>query len=166
MVMQVLMDERSKNSLAKAKMKRLTNPQKEAVRLMAAGIGTLCIADTVGCEVQTIRNWKKLPQFKVALAEAIEIDAELHRFELKALYGKALQRVSELIDDKNPQIALAASKLVFDAEQNILRIAEEQEVLKQLETRMDALASNGIIPGAEEVIDVEEANDSNVSEPA
>ena len=76
---------------------------------------------------QTIRNWKRLPQFKVALAEEIEIDAELHRFELKALYGKALKRVSELIDDKNPQIALAASKLAIEAEASILRIAEERE---------------------------------------
>lgn len=165
MVMQVLADERSSKSLAKAKAKRLSSPQKEAVRLLAAGLGMGCVADTVGCDPVTIRNWKRLPQFKVALAEAIEIDAEMHRFEIKALYGKSIQRVNELIDDKNPQIALAACKLAFEAEQNILRIAEETEMLKALESRMDALTSNGIIPPADDIIDVEDPSDTNSSNP-
>ena len=155
--MQVLTDERSAKSLAKAKYKKLTNPQKVAVELMAAGLNNHSIADTIGCDIVTIRRWKTLPQFKVALSEAIEIDAELHRFELKALYGKAIQRVSQLVDDKNPQVALAACKLAFEAEQNILRIAEETAMLRQLEERMDALTQAGVMPPGPEGIDVEES---------
>ena len=112
----------------------------------------------------TINNWKKKDNFRVALAEEINIDAELHGFELKAIYGKAIYRVSELIQDSRiRRLQLQACKLAFEAEQNILRIAEETEMLKALESRMDALANNGIIPPADEVIDVEEANGANGS---
>ena len=39
-------------------------------------------------------------------------------------------------------------------------------MLQALEQRMDALASNGVIPPSDEYIDVEDASDSNASEPA
>ena len=62
------------------------------------------------------------------------------------MYGKAIYRVNELIEDKNPTIALAACKLAFEDEQNILRIAEETAMLCQLEERMDALNYRGDAP--------------------
>lgn len=132
--------------------------------MLATGMVTQCVADALGCTRNTIVTWKKKDNFRIALAEEIDIDAELHRFELKAIYGKAIYRVSQLIEDPNPQIAIQACKLAFEAEQNIMRIAEETEMLKALESRMDALASNGIIPPADEVIDVEEANGANRSD--
>ena len=145
---------------AKAMTKPLTQQQKKAVKLLAAGMTTGCVADCIGTTSTTVCNWKRKDNFKIALAEEIDIDSQLHRFELKAIYGKAIYRVSELIEDKNPQIALAACKLAFEAEQNILRIAEETEMLKQLESRMDALTANGIIPpAADEVQDAEIINE-------
>ena len=158
--MLTLLEEGNEIRAARAMTKPLTNQQKKAVKLLAAGLTTSCTADALGCTQVTICNWKKKDNFKIALAEEINIDAQLHRFELKATYGKAIGRVSELIEDKNPQIALAACKLAFEAEQNILRIAEETEMLKQLESRMDALAANGIIPpAADEVQDAEIINE-------
>ena len=162
--MLTLFDENNTAKLERAKSKPLSAPQRKAVKMLAAGLTARSVADALGCEHATIINWKKKDNFRVALAEEIDIDADLHRFELKAIYGKAIYRVSELIQDKNPQIALQACKLAFEAEQNILRIAEETEMLKALESRMDALASNGIIPPADEVIDVEDASDANGSE--
>ena len=158
--MLTLLEEGNELKAVKAMTKPLTSQQKKAVKLLAAGLTTSCTADALGCSQVTICNWKRKDNFKIALAEEINIDAQLHRFELKATYGKAIGRVSELIEDKNPQIALAACKLAFEAEQNILRIAEETEMLKQLESRMDALTANGIIPpAADEVQDAEIINE-------
>lgn len=159
--MLTLLDERNQLKAARAMTKPLSSTQKKAVKLLAAGLTSGCVADALGTTQTTIIAWKKKDNFKIALSEEINIDSELHRFELKAIYGKAIYRVSELIEDKNPSIALAACKLAFEAEQNIMRIAEETEMLKALESRMDALAANGIIPPADDIIDVEDPSDTN-----
>ena len=97
----------------------------------------------------------------------MEIDADLHGVRLKALYGKALDRVSELLDDPNPQIRVQAARLAFEAEQNIARALEEQRMLKSLEDRMDALAQAGIGGGTfepiqdAEIIDEEPADEDH-----
>ena len=127
--------------------KPLTSKQKKSFELLCAGLSPLCVADTVGISVDALKKWRKLPSFRVAVSEMMEVDTELHGVRLKALYGKALDRVDKLLDDKNPHIRLQACRLAFEAEQNIARVIEEQEMLKSLETRMEELA-NAAIHGA------------------
>lgn len=159
--MLTLLEEKNQIRAARAMTKDLTTVQKKAVKLLATGLTIDCVAGACACTSATIHNWKKKDNFRIALAEEIDIDAELHRFELKAIYGKAIYRVSELIEDRNPQVALAACKLAFEAEQNILRIAEETEMLRALESRMDQLAVGGAPPSLfEPAQDVEVISDT------
>ncbi len=142
------------NRLAKmaSKDKPLDSRQKKAVQLLCAGLAPKCVADTIGVGTDALTTWRKKPAFKVAVAEAMQIDADLHGVRLKALYGKALDRVSELLDDPSPHIRVQAARLAFEAEQNIARVIEEQQMLKGLEERMDAIAQMGIGGGAFEAI--------------
>ncbi|WP_413746084.1 hypothetical protein [Synechococcus sp. MIT S9507] len=124
--------------------KPLTSKQKKSVELLCAGLSPLCVADTVGISVDALKKWRKLPSFRVAVSEMMEVDTELHGVRLKALYGKALERVDALLDDKNPHIRLQAARLAFEAEQNIARVFEEQQMLQALEQRMEQLAEAAI----------------------
>lgn len=126
------------------KSKPLTGKQKKAVELLCAGLAPKCVADTLAISGDGLNKWRKLPAFKVALAEEMQVDADLHGVRLKALYGKALDRVSDLLDDPSPHIRVQAARLAFEAEQNIARVLEEQQMMKALEDRMDALAQVGM----------------------
>ena len=124
--------------------KPLDKRQTKAVELLAAGLVATAVADSVGITRRQLQTWRKLPAFKQALSEAMDIDAESHAARLQFIYGKAIEKVSELLDDPCPQIRAQAARLAFDAQQNIARVMEEQKMLKSLEERMDALANAGI----------------------
>ena len=125
----------------------LEDRHKQAVELLAAGLTTATVGDCLGVTGQTIINWKRNPTFKKELAELIGVDAELHKSELVRLYGKSMERVNKLLDSKNEHIVLQAARLVMEAHQATVRLAEEQEMLQALERRMDELqaaAANGV----------------------
>lgn len=145
------------NRLAKmaAKDKPLDSRQKKAVQLLCAGLSPKCVADSIGVGTDALTAWRKKPAFKVAVSEAMNLDVELHGVRLKALYGKALDRVSELLDDPSPHIRVQAARLAFEAEQNIARVIEEQKMLQGLEERMDAIAQMGIGGTYEPIQDAE-----------
>ena len=126
------------------KSKPLTKKQKDAVRLLCAGLAPMCVAEAVGITTAALGKWRKLPAFRVAVSEGMELDTELHSVRLKALYGKALERVNALLDDKNPHIRLQACRLAFEAEMQIAKMFEEQQMLKALEERMESLANAAI----------------------
>ena len=137
------------------KAKPLTSKQKKAVELLCAGLVPKCVAEALGVSKQCLNSWRSLPAFKWAVSDAMQIDADLHGVRLKALYGKALDRVSELLDDPSPHIRVQAARLAFEAEQNIARVIEEQQMLKGLEERMDAIAQMGIGGHFEPIQDAE-----------
>jgi len=124
----------------------------KAVELLAAGLAPKGVADTVGVTTQQLSMWRKKPAFKLALSEAMQIDADVHGARLQLLYGKALDRVSDLLDDPSPHIRVQAARLAFEAQQNIARVIEEQKMMEALEARMDALAEAGAIGGTFEPI--------------
>ena len=126
--------------------KPLTKKQKKAVDLLCAGLAPKIVADTLGISGDGLNKWRKLPAFKVALSEEMQVDADLHGVRLRALYGKAITRVSELLDDPSPHIRVQAARLAFEAEQNIMRVAEEAQMMRALEERMDQLAAGGAPP--------------------
>ena len=134
----------------------LEERHEQAVQMLAAGLSTASAAEAIGVDQATVTYWKRNPIFKRALADAIGMDAELHKFELIRLYAKAQQRVDELLDSKNEQIRLQASRLIFEAHAATIRLAEEQQVLAELEQRMDAIAeaagasSTAILQAAED----------------
>ena len=85
----------------------------------------------------------------------MSLDADLHGARLQALFGKAVERVSELLDDPSPHIRVQAARLAFEAQAQIARVAEEAEMMKQLEARMDAIAEASIGGTFEPVQDAE-----------
>lgn len=135
------------------KSKPLTAKQKKAVDLLCAGLAPKIVADTIGMSTDGLARWRKLPAFKVALSEVMQVDTELHGVRLRALYGKAIDRVSELLDDPSPHIRVQAARLAFEAEQNIMRVAEEAQMMRALEERMDQLAAGGAPPSLFEPIE-------------
>lgn len=145
------------NRLAKqaAKDKPLDSRQKKAVELLCAGLSPKCVADSLGIGKTALDSWRRKPAFKVAVAEGMNLDAELHGARLQALFGKAVERVSELLDDPSPHIRVQAARLAFEAQAQIARVAEEAEMMKQLEARMDALAEVGMAGTFEPIQDAE-----------
>ena len=133
--------------------KPLTAKQKKAVELLCAGLSPLCVSDALGVTTGALKKWRKLPAFKWAVSDEMQIDCDLHGVRLKALYGKALDRVSQLLDDPSPHIRVQAARLAFEAEQNIARALEEQQMMRALEERMDALAIGGAPPSLFEPIE-------------
>ena len=125
----------------------LDDRQSKAVELLSAGLAPKGVADTIGITTQQLATWRKKPSFKLALSEAMQIDADVHGARLQLLYGKALDRVSDLLDDPSPHIRVQAARLAFEAQQNIARVIEEQKMMEALEARMDALAEAGAIGG-------------------
>ena len=124
--------------------KPLDSRQKKAVELLCAGLVPKCVCEALGITNSTLQKWRSKPAFKWALSDAMQVDADLHGMRLRQLFGKALDRVNDLLDDKNPHIRLQAARLAFEAEMQICRVAEEQEALKALEQRMEELAHAAI----------------------
>lgn len=122
--------------------RELTPRERKAVQLFCAGLSLRCVAETIGVSSGTVQKWKRNPAFRQALAEAMDLEGEIHNFELRQLFGKALKRVDDLLDDKNPHIRVQAARLALEAHSSILRMAEEREMIEALEGRMDALAAN------------------------
>ena len=145
------------NRLAKqaAKDKPLDSRQQKAVQLLCAGLSPKSVADAVGVGTKALDLWRKKPAFKQAITEGMDLDADLHGARLQALFGKAVERVSELLDDPSPHIRVQAARLAFEAQAQIARVAEEAEMMKQLEARMDALAEANISGTFEPIQDAE-----------
>ena len=106
------------NRLAKqaAKDKPLDSRQKKAVELLCAGLAPKCVADSLGIGKTALDSWRRKPAFKVAIAEGMSLDADLHGARLQNLFGKAVERVSELLDDPSPHIRVQAARLAFDGQ--------------------------------------------------
>jgi hypothetical protein len=119
----------------------LEERHEKAIELLSCGFSTAAAGECLGVTSTTISYWKRNPIFRDRLAEVIGIDATLHKTELVRLYGKSLERVDALLDSKNEQVRLQASRLIMEAHAATVRLAEEREMLSALEARMDALQS-------------------------
>ena len=121
---------------------KLTSTQKKAVELMAKGYSREMIANALEVSNPTIGNWKKLPHFKTALAEAINFKAESSNYKLHDLFRKALEEVEGLMQDRNPHIRLGAARLACESYSAIAKAAAEEKMMQEMEQRMEQLAAN------------------------
>ena len=136
----------------------LNAEQVTAVELIAAGLSNHCIAESLGVSNATITLWRRNPVFRERLAEAVGVDAEIHSFRLKAVYGAALDRCAQLMKSRNEHIALGATRLIMENYQSVLRQTEELEMVRALEAKMDELsaaASNGSMGALDAADDAE-----------
>ena len=121
---------------------KLTTTQKKAIELMAKGYSAEMIGGALEVTSATIRNWKKLPHFKTALAEAINFKAESSNYKLHDLFRKALEEVEGLMQDRNPHIRLGAARLACASYSAIAKAAAEEKMMQEMEQRMEQLAAN------------------------
>jgi len=122
--------------------KKLTSTQKRAVELIAKGFTYKMVAAACEVTTQTVNNWKKLPEFKKELADAINFKAESSNYKLHDLFRKALEECEGLMQDRNPTVRLGAARLVCESYSAIAKAAEEKELLVQMEARMEQLQAN------------------------
>lgn len=120
----------------------LTDVQRSCVELLTKGFKQEMIGDALGITPAIIRIWKREPNFKAALAEAINLRAETSNFRLHDLYRDALDEVGGLLKNPNPHIRLGAARLACESYSAIARAAEEKELLQQMEARMEQLQAN------------------------
>ena len=122
--------------------KKLTSIQKKAVELIAKGFTFKMVAAACEVTTATINNWKRTPEFKKELAEAINFKAESSNYKLHDLFRRALEECEGLMQDRNPGIRLGAARLVCESYSAIAKAAEEKEMLVQMEARMEQLQAN------------------------
>ena len=122
--------------------KKLTSTQKKAVELIAKGFTFKIVAAACEVTVATINNWKRTPQFKQELAEAINFKAESSNYKLHDLFRRALEECEGLMQDRNPGIRLGAARLVCESYTAIAKAAEEKELLIQMEARVEQLQAD------------------------
>lgn len=142
--------------MAAKKPKKLSDKQLKAVELLAKGYQIGMVVDAIQTSSPTIRNWKKLPEFKEALAEAINLKAETSNYKLHDLFRKALEEVEGLLQDRNPHVRLGAARLACESYSAIARAAAEQEMLESMEARMEQLAAN--MQTAQPILEAEDAD--------
>lgn len=136
----------------------LNETQISAVEMIAAGLTNQCIAEALNISSGTVTLWRRNPVFRERLAEAVGLDAEIHSFRLKAVYGAALDRCAQLMKSRNEHIALGATRLIMENYQSVLRQTEELEMVRALEAKMDELsaaASNGSMGALDAADDAE-----------
>ena len=123
--------------------KPVTQDQRDqAVELFAKGYAVQMIAGALNLDMNTVRYMKDKPAFKKKLAEAINLRAESSNYKLHNLYRQSLETVEELLGSKNDHIRLGAARLACESYAAIAKHAEEQELLKQMEARMEQLQAN------------------------
>jgi len=123
--------------------KPVTQDQRDqAVELFAKGYAVQMIAGALNLDMNTVRYMKDKPAFKKKLAEAINLRAESSNYKLHNLYRNSLETVQELLGSKNDHIRLGAARLACESYAAIAKHAEEQQLLQQMESRMEQLQAN------------------------
>lgn len=138
-----------------AAMPKLTDAQAEAARLLSQGYSTVMIGSALGVTGQTIKNWRKLPQFQAELREQINLRAESSNYKLHDLFRKSLETCEELMASKNEHIRLGAARLAAESYTAIARVAEEHQLLEAIEDRMEQLQAN--MQTAQPILEAEDA---------
>ena len=136
--------------------RKLTSAQNQAVELLSKGYSLGMVGSALEVTAKTVHNWKSIPEFKKALADAIGLKAESSNYKLHDLFRRALEECEGLMQDRNPSIRLGAARLVCESYSAIAKAAEEKEMLIQMEARMEQLQAN--MQTAQPILDAEDAD--------
>lgn len=121
----------------------LTEPQRLAVEMLAAGTDPATVADAVGVTARTLRRWRNRPDFAAAIADTVAgTFADARSAVLAASVAAALTARALMLDNCTPaavraRIALGLLDLARDMSADDLA-----DRLDRLET---ALCNDGIL---------------------
>lgn len=93
----------------------------EAMKLLAEGFTLTSVADTIGVDRWTVREWRDSPAGQIELAAArkareaafADAVADAHRIVREAL-PRALQIIVDQLDDPDPAVASLAARTLAD----------------------------------------------------
>jgi len=133
-------------------MKTLTPKQRAAARLLASGESGIETAKTLKIDPATLSRWRGLPDFE-RLSETYLATFEQEGVKrLKALKGKAVEKLADLLNHPNANVALKAAEAIlnrspapkeevaYSARHTPEQIAEAEEVNIELALRLKEFA--------------------------
>lgn len=97
------------------------------------------IAERVGVGERTLYRWMSDSHFKEELSKARRKVREESIETLKVLFSRAVNNLSQLLDDSDTRIRIRACQLVLDFNLEIIEFAELDERLKKLEDARDGI---------------------------
>ena len=106
---------RSKAPILKDEPPQLTEAQRLAVDLLAAGQRGGDVAQQVGVTLEIVTEWRQMPAFAAAVNARLQDTRESTRQRLRAMAGMALDTVEQVLGDEDapPQLRLQAALRVL-----------------------------------------------------
>lgn len=143
------------------KIKPLTPRQANALQMTLDGHTKGEIQERLGITQATLWRWRQLPAWNEQVSLVLRDSSGDGQGQIKSMLPLATRRLKQLIHSPTEGIALGACRTVLEAHANLVAREEQQQVLEELEVRLEELKSEvqqqGLLPhehGAE-VLDVE-----------
>lgn len=112
---------------------QLTTQQQEAILLLVDGYAVADVAETIGVSEPTIYKWKKMKVFAREYVRASQRVTETGMNLLKTNLTDAVNRLIEISEASSP------NRVQLEANKYIIRLVMEDEVLKQINDRLEKL---------------------------
>jgi len=152
------------------KLKPLTPRQANALQMTLDGHAKKYICEKLGITQKTLWNWRRLPAWDERVTVALQESSGDGQAQVKTLLPIATQVLRRLLLTSTDQVRLGAARTVLEAHANLVAREEQQQVLADLETRLeelqDAARNQGLLPHAHEAevldLELEEGPDSCV----
>lgn len=92
--------------------------QVQAIILLARGYRVRQVAEQLGLAESTIYNWKTYKDFSEALRDETRAYLDDVRLHLSALATRSVDRLGDLVDSEDPNVALKAVALILKSTGN------------------------------------------------
>ncbi|QVV66775.1 helix-turn-helix domain-containing protein [Synechococcus sp. LA31] len=150
--------------------KPLTPRQANALQMTLDGFTKTEIQERLGINQATLWRWRKLPAWDEQVSIVLRDSSGDGQGQIKSMLPLATRRLKQLIHSPTETVALGACRTVLEAHANLVAREEQQQVLADLETRLeelqDAARNQGLLPHGQEAevldLELEEGPDSCV----
>ena len=122
---------------------KLNQKHKKAILLISQGLNGVAAAKEMSVTPETLSHWRQDFDFQAELNYLFKEQQNYQRDKLRTLNSKALDALSELIDDaENPRVRLAASLKILEVTKlKLSRVGSSNpEVLKKEKEQADLLS--------------------------
>jgi hypothetical protein len=143
------------------KLKPLSPRQANALQMTLDGHTKGEIQERLGITQATLWRWRQLPAWDEQLSIVLRDSSGDGQGQIKSMLPLATRRLKQLLHSPTETVALGACRTVLEAHANLVAREEQQQVLADLEARLeelqDAARNQGLLPHAHEaeVLDVE-----------
>lgn len=149
------------------KLKPLTPRQANALQLILEGHSKGEVCEKIGITQKTLWNWRRLPAWDEQVTVALKESSGDGQAQVKTLLPMATGVLRRLLLTASDQVKLGAARTVLEAHAHLVDRENQQEVLSELEERLEELRSAiqqpRLSPDTHEVMDVEIESKTRVS---